>query len=177
MEHIKNFKKYIPESEDKKQLIESFNVFFLISEDGKDWYESQSIFKEDTVKLMYDEKGIIRAITKNVSSLYPEAKSVVELDAVPEDVTIDGSWKIENGVISKREASVTEKVAAAEIKKQSLFDSAEKKMAPLRDAVSLDIATDEEKGIYKEWQKYRVLLNRLDTSEPDNISWPAIPDK
>ncbi|EEU6178823.1 tail fiber assembly protein, partial [Salmonella enterica] len=46
------------------------------------------------------------------------------------------------------------------------------KIAPLQDAVDLDIATDDEKAQLDEWKKYRVLVNRVDTSNPD---WPAQP--
>ncbi|EAA2712373.1 tail fiber assembly protein [Salmonella enterica subsp. enterica] len=34
------------------------------------------------------------------------------------------------------------------------------------------IATDEEKSQLAEWKKYRVLVNRVDTSNPD---WPEQP--
>ncbi|EHS4736056.1 tail fiber assembly protein, partial [Salmonella enterica subsp. enterica serovar Lansing] len=41
-----------------------------------------------------------------------------------------------------------------------------------QDAVELDIATSEERAQLNEWKKYRVLVNRVDTSAPD---WPDIP--
>ncbi|ECA4282321.1 tail fiber assembly protein, partial [Salmonella enterica subsp. enterica serovar Stanley] len=46
------------------------------------------------------------------------------------------------------------------------------KIAPLQDAVDLDIATDDEKAQLDEWKKYRILVNRVDTSNPD---WPEKP--
>ncbi|MEY5509334.1 tail fiber assembly protein, partial [Salmonella enterica subsp. enterica serovar Corvallis] len=46
------------------------------------------------------------------------------------------------------------------------------KIAPLQDAVDLGIATDDEKAQLGEWKKYRVLVNRVDTSNPD---WPEQP--
>ncbi|ECW0880022.1 tail fiber assembly protein, partial [Salmonella enterica subsp. enterica] len=46
------------------------------------------------------------------------------------------------------------------------------KIAPLQDAVDLGIATDDEKAQLDEWKKYRVLVNRVDTSAP---SWPDKP--
>ncbi len=49
---------------------------------------------------------------------------------------------------------------------------ASEKIAPLQDAVDLVIATDEEKSQLAEWKKYRVLVNRVDTSNPD---WPDVP--
>lgn len=54
--------------------------------------------------------------------------------------------------------------ADAEIQKQALMSEASDAIAPLQDAVDLDMATPEEESVLKEWKKYRVLLNRVDTS-------------
>ncbi|MGG2140372.1 tail fiber assembly protein [Symbiopectobacterium sp. RP] len=45
---------------------------------------------------------------------------------------------------------------------------------PLQDAVDLDMATDEEKAALTEWQKYVVLLSRVDVNATD-IEWPEQP--
>ena len=45
----------------------------------------------------------------------------------------------------------------------------------LRDAVDLGIATDAETAALTEWKKYRVLLNRVDTSAAPEIEWPTQP--
>ncbi|HIF2795651.1 TPA: tail fiber assembly protein [Salmonella enterica] len=56
--------------------------------------------------------------------------------------------------------------------KNRLLQIASEKIAPLQDAVDLDIATDDEKAQLDEWKKYRILVNRVDTSNPD---WPEKP--
>lgn len=66
-------------------------------------------------------------------------------------------------------------VAAAEAKKQYLLSEASEAIAPLQDAVDLDMATPEEEALLKEWKKYRVLLNRVDTSLAPDIEWPVKP--
>ncbi|HAL9962809.1 TPA: tail fiber assembly protein [Escherichia coli] len=48
-------------------------------------------------------------------------------------------------------------------------------IAPLQDAVDLEIATEEERSLLEAWNKYRVLLNRVDTSTVPDIEWPANP--
>ncbi|EJR8196736.1 tail fiber assembly protein, partial [Escherichia coli] len=48
-------------------------------------------------------------------------------------------------------------------------------IAPLQDAVDLEIATEEEKSFLASWKRYRVLLNRVDTSIAPDIEWPVIP--
>lgn len=66
-------------------------------------------------------------------------------------------------------------IAEAEQKKQMLLSEAAEAIAPLQDAVDLDIATDEEIALLKEWKKYRVLINRIDTSTAPDITWPVKP--
>lgn len=72
----------------------------------------------------------------------------------------------------------TEKAALlseTEAKKTSLMQSANNQIAPLQDAVDLDMATDVEKQTLADWKKYRVLLNRVDISTAPNIDWPPEP--
>ena len=66
-------------------------------------------------------------------------------------------------------------ISEAEQKKQSLLAEANSAIAPLQDAVDLDMATDEEKAQLTAWKKYRVLLNRVDTSTAPDIDWPEKP--
>lgn len=67
-------------------------------------------------------------------------------------------------------------VAAAENLKAKLLKLAGEAIAPLQDAVDLGIATDAEAALLLEWKKYRVLLNRVDTSNAPDIEWPVAPD-
>ncbi|QHM71683.1 tail fiber assembly protein [Mixta intestinalis] len=69
-----------------------------------------------------------------------------------------------------------ELIANAESKKSSLLAAAAAAIAPLQDAVDLDIATDEETALQTAWKKYRVLLNRVDTSVAPDIEWPETPE-
>jgi len=66
-------------------------------------------------------------------------------------------------------------IAEAEQQKQSLLTEANNAIAPLQDAVDLDMATEEEIALLKEWKKYRVLLNRVDVSTAPDIDWPQKP--
>lgn len=66
-------------------------------------------------------------------------------------------------------------IAEVEQKKQSLLAEANNAISPLQDAVDLDMATEEEVAALQEWKKYRVLLNRVDTSTAPNIDWPEKP--
>jgi hypothetical protein len=48
-------------------------------------------------------------------------------------------------------------------------------IATLQDAVDRDMATDAEKTALTAWKKYRVLLNRVDTTKAPDITWPVQP--
>ena len=69
-----------------------------------------------------------------------------------------------------------ELIAMAESKRTILLTEAAEKIAPLQDAVDLDLATESEITLLRKWKKYRVDLSRLDISEPSEISWPEVPD-
>lgn len=76
---------------------------------------------------------------------------------------------------AKSEALKNEALA----KRDSFLALAAERIAPLKDAVDLDMATAEEAALLEKWKKYRVLLNRIEQQMgfPDSIEWPAIPDK
>lgn len=63
--------------------------------------------------------------------------------------------------------------AANDKKLQSLRKVADSEIAWRQDAVDADIATDEEVADLAAWKKYRILLMRVDTSNPQ---WPEKPE-
>ena len=71
--------------------------------------------------------------------------------------------------------SLDELIATADAEKSAYLTIANEKIAPLADAVELDIATTEEVTQLKAWKIYRVLLTRVDTSAAPNIDWPKEP--
>lgn len=97
MQNIRNFQLVDVPGDDS-------SILFLKSEDGLDWYESQRLFADDTVKIEYDSKGIIRAVVDKpvpqrgniyaVSMLWPINMSVAEIAVAnyPENLTLDGTW-------------------------------------------------------------------------------------
>lgn len=68
-----------------------------------------------------------------------------------------------------------QEVTVADAKKSRLMADATVAINPLQDAVDLDMATDAEKALLTAWKKYRVLLNRIDTSKAPGITWPDQP--
>ncbi|PZZ31534.1 tail fiber assembly protein [Escherichia coli] len=88
-----------------------------------------------------------------------DALFISELGPLPENVT----WLSPEGEFQKWKT------------KNSLMQVASEHIAPLQDAVDLEIATEEETSLLEAWKKYRVLLNRVDTSTAQDIEWPALP--
>lgn len=74
--------------------------------------------------------------------------------------------------VNDEAAEAAARLREAEGTKSRLLQMASEKIAPLQDAVDLGLATDDEKAQLDEWKKYRVLVNRVDTSNPD---WPEQP--
>lgn len=70
------------------------------------------------------------------------------------------------------EPTSAELLASAEARKSDLMQAAADAIAPLQDAVELRMETDAEAAQLLVWKKYRVMLNRVDLSNPD---WPEVP--
>lgn len=66
-------------------------------------------------------------------------------------------------------------ITQATQQKESLLALAASKIAPLQDAVDLDIATEAEAALLLAWKKYRVLLNRINPNDTSDIKWPEQP--
>ncbi|AJI83319.1 TPA: tail fiber assembly protein [Yersinia enterocolitica] len=66
-------------------------------------------------------------------------------------------------------------IQEAEEKKTQLLNAAAAKIAPLQDAVDTGMATNDDKAQLTAWKTYRVLLSRIDTSKPEDIVLPELP--
>lgn len=91
-----------------------------------------------------------------------------------EPATAYDKWNGERWVTDEA-AQKTAEVAEANVTKAALINSASEQIAPLQDAVDLDMATEDEKARFDAWRKYRVLLTRVDTSTAPAIVWPDMP--
>lgn len=189
MQFFKRFTRYLPVEGEQAELAEKHNVMFLRAEDGTDWYEAQKKFATDTMKLVIDDEGIIRSFSRDITTLWPVDKGVAEVAYTTsfDDVWIDGGWQYRDGKVSPRVYTQAELVEQAERKKSSLLAEAMAAIAPLERAVKLDIATSDEIASLEVWERYSVMVNRVDTSKPEwptppgtskplEIVWPEVPD-
>ncbi|MBU3893043.1 tail fiber assembly protein [Serratia rubidaea] len=63
----------------------------------------------------------------------------------------------------------------AEWNKKQLINQAESTITPLERAKRLGIATEAEKDSLLAWERYTVLLSRIDINQAPDISWPTQP--
>ncbi|ENO0674863.1 tail fiber assembly protein, partial [Escherichia coli] len=89
----------------------------------------------------------------------------------------EGEYQKWNGTawVKDTEAEKLFRIREAEETKNSLMQAANEHIAPLQDAVDLEIATEEENSLLEAWKKYRVLLNRVNTTTAPDIEWPVAP--
>lgn len=179
MKDYKNFKIYQPDDESRKSLQAEHGVVFFKSENGEDWYDVQKTFLPDTLKIAYDEDGIIRSISHDVSMLTPADLSVVEVVDSEENQKADiyGEWVYKDGKILPREYAPSELINQAEEKKAALLASAEATIAPLARAVKLGIASSEEITLLDAWERYSIIVNRINTQLAPDFVWPELPVK
>ncbi|ENC32573.1 tail fiber assembly protein [Escherichia coli] len=174
MQHLKNITAGNPKTVAQYQLTKNFDVIWLWSEDGKNWYEEVSNFQEDTIKIVYDENNIIVGITRDASTLNPEGFSVVEVPDITANRRADdsGKWMFKDGAVIKRIYTADEQQQQTESQKAALLSEAESVIQPLERAVRLNMATDEEHSRLESWERCSVLVSRVDPANPE---WPKMP--
>ncbi|SQD11123.1 tail fiber assembly protein (gpg) [Escherichia coli] len=131
MMHLKNITAGNPKTKEQYQLTKQFNIKWLYSADGKNWYEEQKNFQPDTLKMVYDHNGVIICIEKDVSAINPEGASVVELPDITANrrADISGKWMFKDGVVVKRTYTEEEQRQQAENEKQSLLQLVRDKLS------------------------------------------------
>ncbi|HCS3400815.1 TPA: tail fiber assembly protein, partial [Shigella flexneri] len=109
---------------------------------------------------------IIVAITKDASTLNPEGFSVVEVPDITANRRADdsGKWMFKDGAVVKRIYTADEQQQQAESQKAALLSEAESVIQPLERSVRLNMATDEECARLESWERYSVLVSRVDTA-------------
>ncbi|WP_407903612.1 tail fiber assembly protein [Escherichia coli] len=175
MMHLKNIKAGNPKTPEQYQLTKKAGVVWLYTEDGKNWYEEQKNFQPDTIKIAYDKNNVIVTVSKDVSTINPEGLSVVEVSDITANRRADnnGNWMFLDGKVVKREYTEQELQQQAELQKSALLSEAESVIQPLERAVRLNMATDEERTRLESWERYSVMVSRVDTAKPE---WPQKPE-
>ncbi|MFJ5341501.1 tail fiber assembly protein [Pectobacterium sp. CHL-2024] len=132
------------------------------SADGQSWeqvpdYRGQTVYHTDT----------------------RQAQIVTQFGELPDNVTLlkpateFDKWNGKKWLIDKT-AKAAAAVKSAQQELAARKAAATSRITELTYAVNLDIATDAEKAALAAWQKYTVLLSRIDVNATD-IDWPLTP--
>ncbi|EFK3241256.1 tail fiber assembly protein [Escherichia coli] len=159
MQNLKSFKLVKPKTKLLK-LSESDgqNILYLQSEDGMDWYECQSLYRDDTVKIMYDKENIIRSV---VDRPVPERGNTY-----PAELTLDGSWKFVDGDVYQDEQIVNERIYKENSKKiNELVREAQSAILNLQTAIEIDMSSDGDEEKLIEWRRYLCELNKITATD------------
>jgi hypothetical protein len=165
-------------NEAEKLLADSHSIMFLEDPKGNDWYELQKQLASETLKITFDQIGLINSASYDASTLWPQSFFLAEVNVVPEKFesrSNSGKWIFDGEKITERIFTSEELIEHAVIKRNLLMTAANEIITPLQDAVDIDDASDEEITLLKAWKTYRVALNRLDLSIAPDITWPEIP--
>ncbi|ECM7470632.1 tail fiber assembly protein, partial [Salmonella enterica subsp. enterica serovar Newport] len=149
---------------------------YFIDENGLDFYNSIDTFKLKYKLCIHPDTKVIHSVSENISTLYPAGFDIVESDSLPYDDIISGKYQFVDNKIIPRTYNEVELTQITNAEKSKKLKLANEKIRPLQDAVDLGIATDEEIQKLGAWKRYRVEINRIDTSNLLDISWPLPPD-
>ncbi|KZH20396.1 tail fiber assembly protein [Escherichia coli] len=166
MQHLKNITAGNPKTIEQYQLTKKAGVIWLYTEDGKNWYDELKNFQDDTLKIAYDQKGIIRCIEKDVSTLNPDGLSVVELPNITANRRADdsGKWMFKDGAVIKRVYTEEELRLQTENQKKILLQQAREKTQFWQTQLTLGIITDSDRQQLMNWMRYVQQVETTDTS-------------
>lgn len=177
MMHLTNITAGNPKTVEQYQLTKQFNIKWLYSDDGKNWYEEQKNFQPDTLKMVYDHNGVIICIEKDVSAINPEGASVVEVPDITANrrADISGNWMFKDGAVIKRVYTEEEQRLQAENQKQRLLQQAREKTQFWQTQLTLGIISDSDRQQLMNWMRYVQQVEATDTSALP-VTFPEQPE-
>ncbi|CFQ59625.1 bacteriophage protein [Yersinia frederiksenii] len=152
----------------------SGTVIFHVDEEGRDWYELQQTFREETTKIGYNDEGLVCTVSKHVYALCPTGLSIAEVESLPDNFVLEyGAYEYFNGEVIPHIPSNDEIVIASDERRRQLISHISVELATLQDAVDRNDATAGELNRLVALKAYRLALYRLDVSQ----LWPTPPPR
>nr|WP_241391864.1 tail fiber assembly protein [Serratia proteamaculans]ULG15966.1 tail assembly chaperone [Serratia proteamaculans] len=178
MVNYKNFTIYKPEfnASEEEETEYRPDILYARDETGRDWYDCQADFSDDTLKVMYDDKGVIVCISKDVTAIFPPGFSVAEvaIRETPPEACNDMTWAYQYGKIIKRVYSPDEKRKMIQGEKERRIAHVNQVTQTLNSKLLLGIATDEEKAKLRAWMDYVNEIEEISAdADPEKTIWPT----
>lgn len=177
------FRLYEPVEEnlinDAKTIKENtgMDVIFLRDSEGELWHEAQYQFNSETMKVVFDERGVIIMYSKDATLLNPVDCSVAEVSVknVPAELDESQEWVFIDGEIKKRVSSDEECRDKTELERKDIIAQALDKIA----VIQLKLQAGR-KLTDSESQTLNLMLDYIDEVEQFTVSeypvaWPEIP--
>ncbi|WP_320728271.1 tail fiber assembly protein [Enterobacter ludwigii] len=178
MMHLKNIKMGNPKTKKQYELLKNENITPLFTEDGDDWYEKQTEFSQDTLKVAYLNSGLVAWVGKDVTTIDPTGMSVIELPDITANrrITAPGYWFYRN------DGFVFDYSLKAEDDRKNLILKISSKTGEWERDLLLGLISDEDKEKLKAYRVYSKALLAMDLSGVtdkntyNSIEWPVSPE-
>ncbi|MCZ5622843.1 tail fiber assembly protein [Escherichia coli] len=179
MMHLKNITAQNPKTIEQYQLARQHKfLLWLFSDDDQEWHEAQEKFQPDTLKVIYVETGEVVWVGKDITSICPENKSVIELPDITANrrITAPGYWFYRN------DEFVFDYKLKAEDERDALLKQVSIMTSDWEKDLLLGLISDEDKEKLKAWRMYAKSLQALDFSTITDktsyraIEWPVPPE-
>lgn len=147
------------------------NVQYFCDSKGRDWYDNNGLFKKKYV-VQYNSSGVVKAVVLShlAERLHPAGTSISEINSLPEDFSLSSAiWLFDGKKLTKTYFDPSVPTSHRKVQANKTLSS---KIEPLRDAVELGVATEEERERYELLRTLRVRLMRIDDdTPPTDIDW------
>ena len=180
-------KVYIADPQTREYLNASMeNIYFDVSVSAGAYIDAPELPTKAGFAVVRSEDGSkweIVTDNRGKTAYSTETRQSMEVDFIgdlPETLTLlepKTEFDAWNGKkwVTDIEAQKAALIEQAEQEKSQRLNEANNTLTYLQDSVDTGLATDEEAAALQEWKKYRVLLNRIDTSLAPDIEWPEKP--
>ena len=179
MMHLKNLSAHNHKTIEQYQLARQHKfLLWLFSDDGQEWHEAQEKFQPDTLKVIYVETGEVVWIGKDITSICPENKSVIELPDITANRRIEASgyWFYRN------DEFVFDHKLKAEDERDALLKQASIMTSEWEKDLLLGLISDEDREKLKAYRIYAKSLQAMDfniitdKTSYNAIEWPVSPE-
>lgn len=154
------------------------NIIFLQSTEGEDWYNAQKNFAEETLKIAFDEKNIIRTFSYDASALIPINLAVAEVsrDNVPVGFDLSQLWTYNGNEIVPYIYTDEELLEQVKRKRDELLSAAQAKIVVTQAKMSLGRELSEEQiTTLNEILDYIDKIESIEFSKYSDVEWPSTP--
>ncbi|EFP8286898.1 TPA: tail fiber assembly protein [Shigella boydii] len=159
-------------------MTKQYDVTWLFSEDGKNWYEEQKNFASDTIKMVYTGDGRVVWVGKDVTGIEPRNASVIEVPDITANrrITAPGYWFYRN------DEFVFDYRLKAEDERDALLVQVSARTGEWEEDLLLGLISDEDREKLKAYRIYAKSLQAMDfsaitdKSSYNAIEWPVSPE-